>query len=128
MLMKNDGDLMLEEYNRLIEKLKSNGKEYNWGLIEKAYKFACIAHEGQKRSSGEPFVIHPLQVAYILAEMEMDTATVVAGMLHDTVEDSSFTYENTLKNFGEEIANLVDGVTKLAKIPYTNKQEIQPKI
>jgi guanosine-3',5'-bis(diphosphate) 3'-pyrophosphohydrolase len=125
MLMKNDGDLMLEEYNRLIEKLKSNGKEYNWGLIEKAYKFACIAHEGQKRSSGEPFVIHPLQVAYILAEMEMDTATVVAGMLHDTVEDSSFTYENTLKNFGEEIANLVDGVTKLAKIPYTNKQEIQ---
>ncbi|ANX02659.1 (p)ppGpp synthetase [Thermoclostridium stercorarium subsp. leptospartum DSM 9219] len=116
---------MLEEYNRLIEKLKSNGKEYNWGLIEKAYKFACIAHEGQKRSSGEPFVIHPLQVAYILAEMEMDTATVVAGMLHDTVEDSSFTYENTLKNFGEEIANLVDGVTKLAKIPYTNKQEIQ---
>jgi len=124
-LVKNDGDLMLEEYNKLLEKLKSNGKEYNWELIDKAYKFACIAHEGQKRSSGEPFVTHPLQVAYILAEMEMDTATIVAGMLHDTVEDSSFTYENTLKKFGEEIANLVDGVTKLAKIPYTNKQEIQ---
>jgi len=116
---------MIEEYNKLLERLKANGKEYNWELIDKAYKFACIAHEGQKRSSGEPFVTHPLQVAYILAEMEMDTTTIVAGMLHDTVEDSSFTYENTLKNFGEEIANLVDGVTKLAKIPYTNKQEIQ---
>jgi len=116
---------MIEEYNKLINKLKSIGKEYNWELLEKAYNFALIAHEGQKRSSGEPFVTHPLQVAYILAEMEMDTTTIVAGMLHDTVEDSSFTYENTLKNFGEEVANLVDGVTKLAKIPYTNKQEIQ---
>lgn len=116
---------MIEDYNRLISKLKSIGKEYNWELIEKAYKAALEAHDGQLRSSGEPFVTHPLQVAYILAEMEMDTTTITAGMLHDTVEDTSFTYEKTLKNFGEEVANLVDGVTKLAKIPYTNKQEIQ---
>lgn len=116
---------MIEDYNRLISKLKSIGKEYNWELIEKAYKAALEAHDGQLRSLGEPFVTHPLQVAYILAEMEMDTTTITAGMLHDTVEDTSFTYEKTLKNFGEEVANLVDGVTKLAKIPYTNKQEIQ---
>lgn len=114
-----------EQYNKLLAKLKSTGKEYNWELIDKAYKAAVEAHAGQLRSSGEPFITHPLEVAYILAEMEMDTTTIVAGMLHDTVEDTSYTYEKTLKNFGEEVANLVDGVTKLAKIPYTNKQEIQ---
>ena len=79
--------------------------------------------KGKKEAQGT-FVTHPLHVAYILAEMEMDTTTI-AGMLHDTVDDTSFTYEKTVKHFGEEIANLVDGVTKLAKIPYTNKQEAQ---
>ncbi|MBP7176986.1 MAG: bifunctional (p)ppGpp synthetase/guanosine-3',5'-bis(diphosphate) 3'-pyrophosphohydrolase [Thermoclostridium sp.] len=116
---------MIAEYKRLLDKLDSTGKEYNRELIDKAYHFAKEAHEGQKRSSGEPFVTHPLQVACILAEMEMDTTTIVAGMLHDTVEDTSLTYEKTLKHFGEEVANLVDGVTKLTKLPYTNKQEIQ---
>lgn len=116
---------MIELYQRVINKLDSMGKEYNRELLDNAYKFATEAHDGQKRSSGEPFVTHPLHVAYILAEMEMDTTTIVAGMLHDTVEDTALTYENTLKNFGEEVANLVDGVTKLAKLPYTNKQEIQ---
>ena len=116
---------MIQQYQRLVDKLKSIPKEYNMELIEKAYHFAKEAHEGQKRSSGDPYLIHPLEVAYILAEMEMDTTTIVAGMLHDTVEDTALTYENTLKNFGEEVANLVDGVTKLTKLPYTNKQEIQ---
>jgi len=116
---------MDERYQKLIEKLDSMGKEYNRELLDKAYEFAAKAHDGQKRNSGEPFVTHPLEVAYILAEMEMDSTAIAAGMLHDTVEDSSFTYEFTLKNFGEEVANLVDGVTKLAKIPYTSKQEIQ---
>lgn len=116
---------MIAEYEKLINKLDSLGKEYNRELLDKAYHFAKEAHEGQRRSSGEPFVTHPLQVAYILAEMELDTTTIVAGMLHDTVEDTALTYENTLKTFGEEVANLVDGVTKLTKLPYTNKQEIQ---
>lgn len=116
---------MNEVYSKLIAELKSIGKDYDWALLDKAFMFACKAHEGQKRCSGEPFVMHPLHVAYILAEMEMDTTTIVAGMLHDTVEDTSFTYEKTVKHFGNKIANLVDGVTKLAKIPYTNKQEIQ---
>ncbi len=116
---------MDEQYQRLIAKLDSYGKEYNRELLDKAHEIAIKAHYGQKRSSGEPFVTHPLEVAFILAEMEMDATTIAAGMLHDTVEDSSFTYEFTLKNFGEEVANLVDGVTKLAKLPYTNKQKIQ---
>lgn len=116
---------MIAEYEKLINKLDSLEKEYNRELLDKAYHFAKEAHEGQRRSSGEPFVTHPLQVAYILAEMELDTTTIVAGMLHDTVEDTALTYENTLKTFGEEVANLVDGVTKLTKLPYTNKQEIQ---
>ncbi|MDD4295699.1 MAG: bifunctional (p)ppGpp synthetase/guanosine-3',5'-bis(diphosphate) 3'-pyrophosphohydrolase [Ruminiclostridium sp.] len=116
---------MVEHYQKLIAKLDSLGKEYNRELLDKAHEFAMKAHDGQKRNSGEPFVTHPLEVACILADMEMDSTAIAAGMLHDTVEDSSFTYEFTLKNFGEEVANLVDGVTKLAKIPYTNKQEIQ---
>ncbi len=116
---------MIDTYQKLINKLDSLGKEYNKEILDKAYEFSREAHEGQKRSSGEPFVIHPLEVAFILADMEMDVTTIVAGMLHDTVEDTSFTYEKTLKNFGKEVADLVDGVTKLTKIPYTTKQEIQ---
>ena len=71
------------------------------------------------------FVTHPLEVAIILADMEMDITTIVAGILHDTVEDTNLTYEETLKHFGQEVADLVEGVTKLTKLPYTTKQEVQ---
>ncbi len=116
---------MIEEYKRLLKKLDSLGKEYDREMLDKAYQFAKKAHEGQMRNSGDPFVTHPMEVANILADMEMDTTTIIGGILHDTVEDTSFTYEKALKHFGQEVADLVDGVTKLTKIPYTSKQEIQ---
>jgi GTP pyrophosphokinase len=121
----NDGGFMIEQYNRLLKKLDYIGKDLNSELIERAYHFAMEAHKGQKRSSGDPYVTHPLEVAIILADMEMDITTIVAGILHDTVEDTNLTYEETLKHFGQEVADLVDGVTKLTKLPYTTKQEVQ---
>jgi len=112
-------------FNKLIEKIKDYDPNCNLEMIEKAYKLSSKAHEGQQRVSGEPYIIHPLEVAYILAEMEMDCTSIVAAILHDTVEDTNCTYDTIKEQFGEEVANLVDGVTKLSKIPYTTKEELQ---
>ena len=79
-------------------------------LIEKAYKVADKAHSGQKRKSGEPYIIHPLCVAIILAQLELDKETIIAGILHDVIEDTEVTYEDISREFGEEVALLVDGV------------------
>lgn len=94
-------------------------------LIERAFLLAEDAHKEQKRESGEPYIIHPLAVACILAEMGMDTNTIAAGLLHDVVEDTDYSYDDLKREFNEEIANLVDGVTKLGKIKYKTKQEQQ---
>jgi len=111
------------------EKLKSKIKAYNPGcdfdLLDKAYQIAKSAHEGQKRESGEEYISHPLEVAHILADLELDLTTVIAGLLHDTVEDTNCTIDYIKEQIGEEVATLVDGVTKLDKIPYTTKEEQQ---
>lgn len=91
-------------------------------LIEKAYLFAEKAHEGQKRNSGEPYFIHVFETAKILAELGMDTKTIVAGLLHDTIEDTPVDEEDLKKEFGEEIVTLVNGVTKLGKMKYTGAE------
>lgn len=93
--------------------------------IRKAYKIASEAHEGQKRLSGEPYIMHPLSVALILASIGMDEASIVAAILHDTVEDTSLTCGEVKKEFGETIAELVDGVTKIGKVPLQTKEEQQ---
>ena len=116
---------MIDEYIELKSKLGKYYPDYNAELLDKAYNLSKKAHSGQMRVSGEPYITHPVQVANILAEMEMDTSTIIAGMLHDTIEDTTCKYDELKKEFGEEIANLVDGVTKLSKIPYTSKEEIQ---
>ena len=85
-------------------------------FVKKAYEAAKSAHEGQFRSSGEAYILHPVQVAGILAELQMDPSTVAAGFLHDVVEDTEFSREDIIREFGEEVAMLVDGVTKLEKI------------
>ncbi len=88
-------------------------------MIEKAYKIAYEAHEGQCRKSGEPYIIHPLCVAIILADLELDKETIVAGLLHDVVEDTVMTSEEITQEFGAEVALLVDGVTKLGQLSYS---------
>ncbi len=95
-------------------------------LIQRAYEAADLAHSGQERASGEPYVQHCLNVAYILAEQHLPTAVIVAGLLHDTVEDTAYTLEDVRKNFGPEVATLVDGVTKLAQLPRVSKEGNTP--
>ena len=107
---------------KLIRKYNKNG---DLSMVEKAYHFAVQKHDGQKRKSGEPFVNHPIQVASIIAEMEFDVESICAALLHDVVEDTDATREDIVDEFSETIAMLVDGVTKLDKIPYSSKEEQQ---
>ena len=110
------------ELQDLLDKLK----EYNPNEIEivkRTYKYAAILHSGQTRQSGEPYISHPLNVAYILAEMHADRDTVCAGLLHDTLEDTNITKEDISHDFNQNIANLVDGVTKLSKMNFSSKQD-----
>jgi len=107
----------------LIQKILTDDKQYDLSKIISAYQFAEKAHEGQKRSSGQDYIIHPLAVAYSLLELGMDTDTICAALLHDVVEDTPATFNDLKKRFGQDVALLVDGVTKLGKIPYFNKNE-----
>ena len=115
-----------ELYDRLINRVLTYHPNTDISMIEKAYHVAKKAHEGQLRKSGEPYIIHPLCVAIILAELELDKETIVAGILHDVVEDTIMTREEVAQEFSEEIALLVDGVTKLTQLNISNdKVEIQ---
>ena len=119
--------MVVEEqlYLELIQKIKTYHPSDDFTMVEKAYRLAVEAHKEQKRKSGEPYIIHPLKVAYILAELELDMESIVAGILHDVIEDTEYSYEDISKLFSEEIAALVDGVTKLGKLSYTTKEEVQ---
>ncbi|MEY8427224.1 bifunctional (p)ppGpp synthetase/guanosine-3',5'-bis(diphosphate) 3'-pyrophosphohydrolase [Lachnospiraceae bacterium 46-15] len=106
-------------YQELINSVKKYHPSADISMIEKAYKIAHDAHEGQCRKSGEPYIIHPLCVAIILADLEMDKETIVAGLLHDVVEDTVMTSEEIVQEFSAEVALLVDGVTKLGQLSYS---------
>lgn len=110
---------------KLIGIIDTNNSNVDKNVIQKAYNFAAEAHKDQKRESGEPYIVHPVEVACILADMGMDTSTIAAGLLHDVIEDTSYTYEDIQREFSTEIANLVEGVTKLGKIEYKTKEEQQ---
>ena len=109
----------------IIKTMKLNNKKSNSHLILKAYNYARSNHKDQKRLSGEEYIIHPLEVANILANLKMDDATICAALLHDVVEDTDITKEDIVREFGEEIAEMVEGVTKLGKIKYVTIEEQQ---
>ena len=107
-----------ELYGDLIERVHKYHPSDDISMIEKAYKIAFEAHENQVSKSGEPYIIHPLCVSIVLADLELDKETIVAGLLHDVVEDTIMTNEEIIEVFGRDVAHLVDGVTKLNKLQY----------
>lgn len=113
------------DYEQLKEDIAACNKNFDLELIDRAYNLALDAHGNQRRISGIPYILHPTSVACILVELGMDTQSIVAALLHDVVEDTSYTVSDIEKIFGKEIANLVDGVTKLGKIPYSSQEEQQ---
>lgn len=114
-----------DRFEKLIKRLNDLDKNYNLSKIRSAYEYARQMHEGQFRESGEPYITHPLAVAGILVDLGMDTDAICAALLHDVVEDTEATYDDVKKKFGADVANLVDGVTKLDKINLASKEEQQ---
>lgn len=113
-------------YKELIKTIREYHPSDDISMIEKAYKLSYEAHKDQKRKSGEPYIIHPICVAIILASLELDKETIAAGIMHDVIEDTEYTYEDLQKMFGKDVADLVDGVTKLTQISWKNdKIEMQ---
>ncbi|HCF51064.1 MAG TPA: (p)ppGpp synthetase [Syntrophomonas sp.] len=113
------------QLQHILDKVSSYDPDANLALITKAYQYASKAHENQKRISGDPYISHPVEVALILADIEMDAASICAALLHDVVEDTIVTYQDVVKEFGEEIALLVEGVTKLSRINFKTKEDAQ---
>ena len=112
-------------WEKLVEAIKASGKAYNMAMIEKAYDLANDAHKGVCRRSGEPYICHPLAVARLVLDLGMDSESIAAALLHDVVEDTPTTLTDLTAAFGEEVAALVDGVTKLTKIQFSNIEELQ---
>ena len=113
------------DYEKLVELMKNSGYKFDFERIDKAYHFALDAHKDQRRVSGLPYILHPTSVACILVGLGMDTDSIIAALLHDVVEDTDYTLEDVTKLFGADIALLIDGLTKLAKIKYSNREEQQ---
>ena len=111
--------------NELVQKIKSYNKDADTDIFIKAYQLAKNAHEGQKRESGEDYIVHPLEVAEILIGLQLDMPTITASILHDVIEDTNYSYEDISSMFTPEIAELVDGVTKIGKIEFSSKEERQ---
>ncbi len=117
--------LTLTKYRDLMKRMQANRPQDDLEIVKKAYDYSLIHHEGQTRASGEPYLVHPLEVALVLAEMKMDPVAVAAGLLHDSVEDTSVTIVDIRKEFGEQVAHIVEGVTKISKIDFATREEQQ---
>ncbi|MDD3581069.1 MAG: HD domain-containing protein, partial [Desulfobacca sp.] len=111
--------------NDIVSEVLKHHPQAEVALVEKAYVFAARAHEGQLRLTGEPYLSHPLEVAYILAQMGLGPVTVACGLLHDTVEDTDTSLDDLDEYFGEEVADIVNGVTKLSQISFSNREAQQ---
>src|SRR6266404_3319255 len=117
--------LTVTKFRELLRRMKANRPTEDLELVRKAYEFSQKHHAGQSRASGEPYLVHPLEVALVLAEMKMDPVSVVAGLLHDSVEDTSVTVVDIRKEFGEQVAHIVEGVTKISQIDFHSREEQQ---
>jgi GTP pyrophosphokinase len=117
--------LTVTKFRDLMRMMRDNRPKDDLELIRKAYEFSLKHHAGQIRASGKPYLVHPLEVALVLAEMKLDTVAVVAGLLHDSVEDTSVTIVDIRKEFGEQVAHIVEGVTKISKIDFVSREEQQ---
>src|SRR5438874_8174326 len=112
-------------FEDILDKVESYKPDFDEELLQRAYIFSAREHRGQVRSSGEPYLVHPLQVAYILAEMRLDETSIAVGLLHDVLEDMLTTKETLQEIFGDDVAELVDGVTKISRYAYVSKEEAQ---
>jgi guanosine-3',5'-bis(diphosphate) 3'-pyrophosphohydrolase len=117
--------LTVTKFRELVRKMRSNRPNDDLEIVKKAYEFSLKHHTGQTRASGEPYLVHPLQVAQVLADMMMDPVAIAAGLLHDSVEDTSVTIVDIRKEFGEQVAHIVEGVTKISKIDFATREEAQ---
>src|SRR5215471_12710050 len=114
-----------EKFEKLLETVHANRPADDLEIIRKSWAFCLQQHEGQKRASGEPYVIHPLEVGQVLAELKMDSTAIAAGLLHDAVEDTDVSSKEIGDRFGEQVAHIVEGVTKLDKIKFANREDHQ---
>jgi GTP diphosphokinase / guanosine-3',5'-bis(diphosphate) 3'-diphosphatase len=117
--------LTVTKFRELLKDMRENRPNDDLELVRKAYEFSQKQHSGQQRASGEPYLVHPLEVALVLAEMKMDAVAVAAGLLHDSVEDTSVTIVDIRKEFGEQVAHIVEGVTKISQIDFSTREEQQ---
>src|SRR5215831_18849329 len=117
--------LTVTKFRALLKMVQENRPADDLELIRKAYDYSQQHHAGQTRASGEPYLVHPLEVATVLAEMKMDPTAIAAGLLHDAVEDTTVTTEDLEREFGEQIAHIVEGVTKISKIEHASREERQ---
>jgi guanosine-3',5'-bis(diphosphate) 3'-pyrophosphohydrolase len=117
--------LTVTRFRDLMKRLEANRPNDDLEIVRKAYEFSQKHHAGQTRASGQPYLVHPLEVACVLADMKMDPTAIVAGLLHDSVEDTSVTIVDIRKEFGEQVAHIVEGVTKISKIDFATREEQQ---
>jgi GTP pyrophosphokinase len=117
--------LTLTKFRDLMKRMQESRPQDDLSIVKKAYDYSLKHHDGQTRASGEPYLVHPLEVALVLAEMKMDPVAIAAGLLHDSVEDTSVTIDDIRKEFGEQVAHIVEGVTKISKIDFATREEQQ---
>src|ERR1700757_4781574 len=117
--------MKVTKFRDLMKQVRAQRPNDDLVIIERAYEYALQHHAGQSRASGEPYFVHPLGVAQILSDMKMDPNAIAAGLLHDLVEDTSVTIVDVRKEFGEQVAHLVEGVTKISKIDFATREERQ---
>src|SRR5271167_312073 len=120
-----DRDMLAAKFAELIKTVRKNRPSDDTEIISKAWDYCLEHHNGQLRASGEPYVLHPLEVAQVLAEMKLDSTAIAAGLLHDAVEDTPVTTEDISARFGEQVAHIVEGVTKIDKIQFANREDRQ---